>query len=78
LAFGSWKFPVAPGLKFVGVSPALLFVPLPPQAARASSPTEDRATNGTFSLMYAPFADVRPDDDSPSGAPGSARAVAQA
>jgi hypothetical protein len=44
--------PVSPGLKDDGVSPALLEPPLPPHAARARSPTEDRATNGVFNLMY--------------------------
>ena len=56
-AFLSWKFPVAPGLKFAGVSELGVEPPLPPHAARASSPTEDRATNGVLSLIYAPFTD---------------------
>jgi hypothetical protein len=49
-------FPVSPPLN-VEDPDGPLEVPLPPQAARASSPTEDRATNGVLSLMYAPFTD---------------------
>ena len=55
LAFASWPLPVAPGLKFEGAPSGVGLPPLPPHAARASSPTEDRATNGILSLMYAAF-----------------------
>src|SRR3954468_13672714 len=52
-AVGSWKLPVLPGLKLEGVSPvAPEPLPEPPHAARASKPTEDRATSGVLSLMY--------------------------
>src|SRR6188472_3964700 len=56
LALAFWPFPVSPPLKD-GVDDGPLEEPVPPQAASASSPTEDRATNGILSLIYAPFAD---------------------
>src|SRR5512133_737227 len=54
LAFSSLPLPVSPpltgGLLVGGPED-----PLPPHAARASSPTDDRATSGVLSRMYAPF-----------------------
>jgi hypothetical protein len=55
-AFGFIAFPVSPPLNDEDAD-GPLEVPLPPQAARARSPAEDRATNGVLSLMYAPFTD---------------------
>src|SRR5205814_4120063 len=72
LAVGFCPLPVSPPLND-GLDDGPLEEPLPPHAARARSPTEDRATNGVLSLMCAPFADSSTRRDSPSGAPGPAR-----
>ena len=79
LAVLSWMLPVAPGLKFDGVSPTWPeLLPEPPQAASVSRPTEERATSGVFSLMYAPFAEMFVSTSARRDAPGATRAVGAA
>jgi hypothetical protein len=77
-AVGSWKLPVAPGLKFDCVEFCVEPPPLPPHAARESNPTEDRATNGVLSLMYSCLSLTdRPDETLRGGARGHGVAVGE-